>query len=90
MAPACDKCGTTDFTFRGRPLFALICPNCRLVMCWACAGRSEVDAIPLLCCYHCRSTGLREASVWADRLKNHKGLESAKPDPQSLFKKPAV
>ncbi len=69
MALACDKCGNTDFAVEGKEFsLALICPDCRLVMCSACAGRSMVEAIPLLCCYHCRSTGLRDATVWADRL----------------------
>jgi hypothetical protein len=68
MALACDKCGTTDFAVEGRAFsLGFICPHCRLVMCSACTGLSD-DAIPFLCCYHCRSTDLHEASVWADRL----------------------
>ena len=69
MSLACDKCGTTDFAVKGRSFsLALACPDCRLVMCSECAGRSEVNAILVLCCYHCRSTGLCEATAWADRV----------------------
>jgi len=66
---ACDRCGITDFAVAGR-LFAMsfVCLDCRLAMCSACADRVQVDGIAALCCYNCRSTGIRDAEVWAARL----------------------
>jgi hypothetical protein len=68
-ALTCDKCGTNDFSVEGRPFdFALICPDCVLIMCSACFGRDYSGEIGFFCCYNCRSSGLREAEKWADRL----------------------
>lgn len=68
-ALACDKCGTADFAVAGRTFdHALICTACVLVMCSACAGRDDSEGIAFLCCYNCRSSELREAPTWADRL----------------------
>lgn len=75
---ACDKCSTTDFRVAGRVFdMAFICPACVLVMCSACAGRDDAGGLQILCCYNCRSTGLREAENWADRLAWH---SSGSPD----------
>lgn len=69
MDLSCDKCGTTDFAVEGRPFAAsFICPDCRLVMCSACAGRDRTHEIPLLCCFRCGTTGLLAAEVWVERL----------------------
>ena len=77
MSLACDKCGTTDFKVEGRA-FALgfVCSHCRLVMCSACAGRIQVDGIPFICCYNCRSTDIHPADDWAEeRFFGPSGLE---------------
>ncbi|MEO6811258.1 MAG: hypothetical protein ABI353_19280 [Isosphaeraceae bacterium] len=64
MDLACDQCGTTDFAVAGRSFaMSFVCPHCHLVMCSACAGRVQVDGIAALCCYKCRSTGIRDAEV---------------------------
>jgi hypothetical protein len=68
MTLACDKCGTTDFAAGRAFAMSFICPDCRLIMCRDCAGRAPIGDIPALCCYHCGSTGIRDAEVWADRL----------------------
>src|SRR4051812_7041258 len=64
MSQACDKCGTTDFAVQGRA-FALsfACPQGRLVICSACAGRVPVDGISVLCCSLFRLTGLRNVAI---------------------------
>jgi hypothetical protein len=65
----CDRCGTGDFSAEGQRFdFCLICPDCVLIMCPACYGRDDSERIPILCCYICRSPGLRNACMWADRL----------------------
>lgn len=69
MALACDRCGATNFAVPGRSFaMSFVCPDCRRVICSACAGRVPVDDISMLCCYHCGSAGIRNAEVWADRL----------------------
>jgi hypothetical protein len=78
MALTCDNCGTADFAVEGRTFdLALICPDCVLVMCSSCTGRDNSGEIISLCCSSCRSTGLCEASNWADRL----GWRSKRADP---------
>lgn len=68
MALACDKCGTTDFRVEGRTFsLSFVCHDCRIIMCGVCAGRVTVDGITMLCCYNCRTTGIRDAGVWADQ-----------------------
>lgn len=72
MSLACSQCGTADFLVAGRSFdLAFICPDCRLVMCSACAGREKMGEIDVLCFYHCRSTDLRDASIWAERLTSY-------------------
>ena len=68
---ACDKCSKSDFAVEGRQFdLALICPECALVICSSCSGRdySGEGKIGILCCFRCRSSGLRDAVNWADRL----------------------